>query len=339
MNLGSFAVDTVVLHDVPRSGSDDGGLVLTDEPIPLDDQLRDYFRRKIVQSIRTRGVEVVADPNEDPTARDAVAEIIADSSSLVAESQGLAKRLYEVQDARNSPGLVAVAAARIDNKSCVAILKLEREQGLRFHIEVDDGRAVVDLELLRDLTLTDKTKVFKTSILRLATTTASSLEGRVSDDQRGRDEAGGVASFFLGRYLGCMLKTNPEKATLDFVRAAEEFFNTGVINVEKRAQYQVALLAKMQDNTLDVRPRDFASGHLEAQHQSGFLEQVREAGLDPDTPFEKDVALAKVAGFRMIFESGMALIGKMNDLDQRVKPRPDGSGVEINDAIARLQGR
>lgn len=136
-------------------------------------------------------------------------------------------------------------------------LKLEREQGLRFHIDTDEhGRNTVDLELLRELTLTDKTKVFNTSLLMLDNTgQAMSLYGRVSDDQRGRDDGVGVATFFLGTFLGCRLKTSPEKATLDFVRAAEGFFNEHVANAEKRGRYQVALLAKMQDNTMDVRPR------------------------------------------------------------------------------------
>ena len=50
----------------------------------------------------------------------------------------------------------------------MAVLKLEREQGLRFKIDTDQqGRKTVDLELLRELTLTDKTKVFKTSLLML----------------------------------------------------------------------------------------------------------------------------------------------------------------------------
>jgi hypothetical protein len=200
----------VVLHDVPRPGDPDEALVLTDRAIDLDDQLRAYFRRKITRSLGARGLEVIADLNEDDTVRGAVADVVRDSDRLVTVSQTVAEHLYAVQTGRNSPGLLAVINGRIEGRPCLSILKLEREQGLRVHIEVEDGSPVVDVELLRDLTLTDKTKVFKTSLFRLAGDSADTLEGRVADDQRGRDEGTGVATFFLTTFLGCKLKVSPE---------------------------------------------------------------------------------------------------------------------------------
>lgn len=339
MDLSTFTIGDVVLHDVPRPSEEGEGLVLTDEPVDLDEQLRDYFRRKITRSLAARGLEVLADPNEDPTARNAVAEVVHDPGRLVAVSRTLASHLYGVQTGRNSPGLLAVITGRVDSGPCLGILKLEREQGLRVHIEIEGGTTVVDVELLRDLTLTDKTKVFKTSLFRLTGSTADTLEGRVADDQRGLAEGTGVATFFLTTFLGCMLKISPEQATRAFAEAAESFFNERIGDVERRARYQVALLAKLQDNTLDVRPRDFAQNVLEPADRSQFLDYVREAELDPDAAFEKDASLARSNGFRMIFESGMALTGKVSDLEERVHARRDGSGAEINDPIARLQGR
>jgi hypothetical protein len=222
------------------------------------------------------------------------------------------------------------------------MLKLEREQGLRLRIEVVGDHTEVDMQSLRDLTLTDKTKIFKTSLLRLEHPgEAQSMYGLVSDDQRGRDEGAGVATFFLATFLGCQLKTNPEKATRDFVLAAEEFINQDVASDERRAVYQVALLAKMQDETLDLRPRDFANQNLRANDRPRFLERVAAHGLDPDQTFEKDTTLAKVDGFKMVFEHGMTLIGSREDLQARVEV-PDAAGVNgvrILDTLKRLAGR
>lgn len=64
MNLGGLTVDAVVVHDVPRGNDEDEELTLT-EPIELDDDLRRHFRRKVVASLHERGVEVVADHNEN----------------------------------------------------------------------------------------------------------------------------------------------------------------------------------------------------------------------------------------------------------------------------------
>lgn len=342
MNLQSFEIQSAVVHDVPHGGLDEAP-VLTDAPINLDAALINYFREKIIKSLG-RGVEVVVDPDGSPCVRDAVCALLADSNRLVETSQSLATHLHAVQSGRNSSGLLAVLLGTINEGTCVSVLKLEREEGLRFKIDTDQrGHRTIDLELLRELTLTNKTKVFKTSLFMLTKVgDPASMYGRISDDQRSRRDGVGVATFFLSTYLGCGLKTNPEKATLDFVQASECFFNGEVTNPEKRGRYQVALLAAMQDNNLDLRPTDFAATNLEPVDRTNYLAALREAGVEPNTSFEKDTSLIKVDGFRMQFQSGMVLVGKANDLDERVVIRSGSAaqpGVEINDTVKRLNGR
>lgn len=344
MNLETFQITGAVVHDIPRGGDDGETLVLTDAPITLDDALRGYFRKKIIKSLGLRGLDVIVDPDGAACVRAGVAAMLADAGELVDASQRIAAHLHDVQTGRNSAGLLAIVLGTIDGWACVSVLKLEREQGLRFHIDVDaHGRKVVDLELLRELTLTDKTKVFKTSLLMLDDTgQVGSMHGRVSDDQRGKDEGVGVATFYLSTFLGCQLKVSPEKATLDFVRAAERYFNERVASAEKHGRYQVALLAKLQDNTMDVRPRDFAQANLDLADRASFNEAVRVAGIDPTVAFEKDAALVKVNNFKMTFDSGMVLVGRSGDLSERVRIRPEEAtqpGVEINDTLKRLNGR
>ena len=344
MDPSSFQVVSVMVHDVPRP-EEGSGLVLTDAPVGLDDALRSYFRRKVIQSLKARGVEVVVDPTGHPAVRDAVQRIQADQRLLAAESQAIAQHLFHIQTKRNSPGLLAVIAGSTDAGPCVSIIKLEREEGVRVRMNLVQGQRVIDLEFLRDLTLTDKTKVFKTSILLLGEVhTTDSLHGTVSDDQRGRSEGTGVANFFLYTFLGCKLRENPEKITLEFFEAGEEFINEDVSDPIKKGRYQVALLAAMQDNVMDLRPRGFANTHLEANDQSAFLQRAASRGIALETAFEKDTHLirSKIQGFKLIFQSGMTLIGRREDLDQRVHLPEEGEAaqeVRISDSIKRLQGR
>lgn len=343
MKLDSFQITSAVVHDVPPGGREDEEPVLTDAPITLDAGLTAYFRGKIIKSLG-RGVEVVVDPDGAPCVREAVSGLLTDPGHLVALSQEVALHLHAVQSGRNSSGLLTVLLGNTDDGPCVSVLKLEREEGLRFKIDTDQrGRRTVDLELLRELTLTNKTKVFKTSLLMLKTADQPhSMFGRVSDDQRGRDDGIGVAAFFLSTFLGCQLETNPEKITLDFVQTSERFFNEEIANPEKKGRYQVALLAAMQDNNLDLLPRDFAATNLEPVDRTKYAEALRDAGVNPDVPFQKDTNLVKIEGFRMQFTSGMVLVGKSEDLDQRVQIRPpsaDVPGVDVNDTIRRLSGR
>lgn len=334
-----------MIHDVPRGNDPDEQLTLTDAPVRLDPDLRQYFRRKIVDSLRERGVEVVADTNEDAGVRTQLANLLGESTHLVAASCSIATRLDAVQTKRNPAGLLAVLLGTIDGGACVSVLKLEREQGLRLRIETVDGHTVADLEHLRDLTLTDKTKVFKTSLFTVAGTgkpQADWLIGRVSDDQRGNETRAGVASFFLGTFLGCRLRDSPEQVTLAFAQGVDAFVNKDVVSAEKRGRYQVALLATMQDNAVDVRPKTFANTHIDPPDRPALFERLREAGVDPDTAFPKDLSLVKVRGFRMTFDSGMVLVGTNSDLQERVHIREDAAaqpGVEISDTIKTLRGR
>jgi hypothetical protein len=342
LNLDSFRLGTLVVHDVPQPDEEREGLILTDTEIRLDAQLRGYFERKITHSLRNRGLEVMADMTGSPIVRDGVDAILRDRGQLVPVSKAIAEHLDQSQTRRNPAGLLAVGHGTVDARDVIAVLKLEREQGLRLRIEVIGDRTEVDMQFLRDLTLTDKTKIFKTSLLRLKRGgQPDSLEGLVSDDQRGRDEGTGVATFFLSTFLGCQLRTNPEKATRDFVLATEQFINEDVTVDERRSRYQVALLAKMQDQTRQLRPLDFANNSLEPNDRASFLQRVAEHGLDPERTFEKDTSLAKIKGFRMLFEHGMTLVGSRDDLEQRVEvpTAPGRGGVVIRDTLKRLSGR
>ena len=342
MNLDSFHLGSLVVHDVPQPGADGEGLILTEAEIPLDDQIRGYFERKIKQSLRNRGLEVTADPNRSAAVRDGVASLLDAPQRLVAVSQDFARHLDESQTRRNPAGLLAVALGTVDEGDVISVLKLEREQGLRLRIETVAGHAEVDLQFLRDLTLTDKTKIFKTSLLRLGDPAEpESMTGLASDDQRGREDGAGVADFFLFTFLGCQLKRNPERATLDFAAAAQQFINQDVASDERRATYQVALLATLQSQEQDLHPQQFANEHLVAADRANFLGRVEEHGLEPNQAFAKDTSLVKTKGFQIIFEHGMTLVGSLEDLEQRVtvQDAPGVNGVQITDLIKRFGGR
>jgi hypothetical protein len=340
MNLDTFQISELVIHDVPLP-SDEAEVLLTDEPIELDDELRRYFQGKIIQSLKDRGLDVVADADQSPVTQQSVAAILGDANQLVGQSHALARHLYDIQNKRNSEGLVAVASGSMDESHVVSVLKLEREQGLRLQINRVDGRLLVDIEHLRNLTLTDKTKVFKTSVLWLDQEGDElSLMGRVSDDQRGTRAGEGVANFFLSRFLGCRLKINPEVATRDYVKAVESFIN-GLDNQERQAEYHIALLATLQSQQLDISPSAFAQTHVRARDREAYVAAIEEAGLDPDASFQKDLKLAKHAGFKWYFEHGMTLIGRREDVEagRVVVPESRIKPVEIHDTLKRLSGR
>jgi hypothetical protein len=341
MDLDSFQVSDIVIHDVPLPNDDGDDVILTDAPIDLDADLRTYFRRKIIESLKKRGLDVRADPQQSPIARNSVAAILADASELVPRSHDLARHLFAIRNRSNSEGLLVVATGIVAEAEVVSVLKLEREQGLRLQITQLDEQTVADVEHLRNLTLTDKTKVFKTSILGLdAPDDELSLVGRASDDQRGLQAGEGVANFFLSRFLGCRLTLNPEVATRDFVSAVETFINS-LDNREHQAEYHIALLATLQDQQLDISPASFGDANIRQADRAAYRAAIEAVGLDPNVAFEKDLKLARAKGFRWHFEHGMTLIGSREDVAHgRVRiPSSNNEPVEIHDSLKRLQGR
>jgi hypothetical protein len=337
-----LTIETVVIHDVPRGGSDSAAVTLTDAPIGIDAELRQYFKSKVATSLEHSGVDVVIDSSKDPTVTNAVVTILDDPSTIVEQSKLIATRLDKVQTAINPAGLLTVIYGKLGEKPALAILKLEREEGIRFQVHRVEGRLTVDLQFLRDLTLTNKTKVFKTSLFTLPNPNRpSSLIGSVSDDQRGKTQGRGVAEFFLGTFLGTRLAINPARATYEFVQAAEEFINERIRDPITKGRYQVALLATLQSPQDQIVPDKFGTDHLQPQHRDEFRAYVEQHQIPAASPFRKDLSLTPARGFRMTFENGMVLTGSSVDFTQRLEIHSGNTapGVTVNDAIATIRNR
>ena len=332
MDWDDFVVGSTMVHYVPTPRDGEGlEPLLTSSAIDLDVELTSYFASKITNRLAHKSLEVIADPDRDQTATNALGEILSDDARLVPESQVLARRLWAVQDKTNSSGLLAVLGGRLGGRSCVAVLKLERQRGISF--EIDPSSGTVDLELLRNLTLTDKTKVYKTALFFAAD---GDLSGYVADDQRTSARGAQVAGFFLGRFLGCKPKQPAAELTYKFVKVLNEAINAVVESPERRGRYQVAVLATMQDNATDIRPRDFVERHLDVQDQPQVLARLAGAGFSAGMTFQKDTSRVKVDEFKINFSSGMVLVGPPHALEQNVsipdRPSPNHP-VELKDTV------
>jgi 37-kD nucleoid-associated bacterial protein len=337
-DLDNFAVRAAVVHYIPTERDDPGDeILLTDSAIRLDAGLKRYFETRIVERLTEKGLEVVGDPNGAPTVANAVVATDSRDTSLVASSQEIARHLTTVQSTKVSPsGLLAVVSGMAGGKDCLALLKLERERGIHFAIKQVDGRNLLDLELLRDLTLTDKTRVYKTALLASEN---GGIGGFVADDQRGISTGRQVATFFLSRFLGCKPRLPAAQMTYQFVQAANESINEDVSSPERRGRYQVAVLAALQSTASDIRPSAFASHYLEREDREPFLARVQAAGIEPNVTFEKDTSRVKVSRFRMTFESGMVLVGDRRALDNHValpEEQDSGEPVMLNDRVEDL---
>lgn len=253
--------------------------------------------------------------------------LLPDSTSQLAlvkrfvdSSRGVAEHLYTTQTGQNSTGLLTFIRGKVDDHRCFGILKLQKEEGARFQLQEIEGHRTFTLERMKQLMLTDSTRVFKASLFRLAQPDSETVVGLVSDEQRSYFARREIADFFLGRFLGCRPTDDPDTTTKDVFYATEDFINTGVSDPGKMANYQLALLSEMNSQRGQFDPVRFASDHFDVEHRQGYLRHLREQSL-PDHTFDKDTTRieGRIQQMRLDFEEGVKITGGRDAWEETVK--------------------
>jgi hypothetical protein len=342
VKLQTLSFSNLIIHRIPKKPErtqPDSGPVFSDAADPQSAEVRVYFQRRLRGVMAERGLEIENDPALDARAIDAIAAVLADTKKLVPSSQSLAQLLYDAQDRRNPEGILVIALGELEGLPALGILKLEHERGITAEEETTADGRVFKIVLHEDLMLTERTVVFKGAIFRRRSAKSDALVALASDMQVERN----LASFFLEKFLGCRLVTNPAKATEDYFDAAESFIAT-VDDPEKRARYEMALLTQMHSAaTTTVDPVKFARDTLTVNENQPFLDRLKDRGVS-DRSFPKDTSAieGRIKRLAYNFESGIKLIGKPEAMKQHVsvdKPQDGRSRVTIDDQIATVRAR
>ncbi len=347
-DFSRLRVDRVIVHDVPTrySGHVTTEPVLSQVESPLGLQLRSYLQQKISGCLGAASFDVCFDPESTSPIPALVGKSLELSDrGFVERSQEMARHLYACQTGQNPAGLVLVAEGLLAQNQAMAILKLEKEDGVRVRTETVDGKLRLSIEAVRDLMLTERTKIFKLAAFVRETDEDGHPEvvGRVSDQQRGYHPSVEVAYFFLRRFLGCKLLEAPDITTKKFLTTTESFINERVDDPERQTDYLIALQAVMKDNSPVIRPVSFASTHLRSQDRQNFLAYLEECGV-PEQQFAKDLSLVEshLTRIRLDFESGLLLVGRAESFGDHVtvqRLESSTSRVEITDNIKGIHSK
>ena len=322
-DIGRLHIEKVIVHDIP-SGRVSGAAqppILSEIESPLRQQLRNYFREKIVRSLTSAAFDVEFDPTTTSPVPDLVLDNLGDQTKdFVAMSRETAQHLYDSQTGVNPPGLLSLAQASVRGRRAIGVLKLEREEGLRLQQSQLEGKSTVNLEHLRDLMLTQKTKVFKVGLFVQMGNTLESIDGAVSDNQRGYYPTTEVADFFLKRFLGCKLREAPEITTKRLFQATEDFIRDVISEPEVKARYEIALLAELSSEAKTFAPRSFADRYLRVADRQVYISFLADVEIAPQ-PFDKgtDLIDTHLKRIQIDFESGIGVLGKPDTFDDHVK--------------------
>ncbi|MDX6699541.1 MAG: hypothetical protein QOE65_2938 [Solirubrobacteraceae bacterium] len=291
---------------------------------PVDDDLKDYFRTRIVESLSLAAFEVVADPSiQSPTPTLVHEHFTSRSSDFVEVSKALGRHLFAAQQkVASSPGLLVVVRGEVDTGPCLAVLKLQKEEGVRLERTGSAGQETYSVEHLRQLMLTNTTRVFKVALFESAEVVDSiDVHGSVSDKQRAFRPEKQVADFFLHDFLGCRVRDNPAQTTSLYFHRLEKFINTQIADPEKRATYHRALLTDMASKAPQVQPKRFAEDHIDEADQPSLASYLQAEGVSSSRPFDKDIELitSRLKEEEYILRSGIRVRGSAEALAEHAE--------------------
>jgi nucleoid associated protein NdpA len=348
LDLGTFSVARLIVHEVPRrspAGSDAGGPILADEESPLTNEIKTFFQERITTTLRSeRALEVLTDDASESVVPKLVNEHLDPNQPdrFVEASQEMAEALFKSQNRVNPTGLLTVISGEIDGKPAIAILKLEKEEGARAHLVGAKGHRRFEIEHLSELMLTEAVRVFKASIFRVSLSDDEVVEGIVSDQQLGRQTLKDIADFFLVRFLGCRLKDEPKVRTKSVYRETEAFINSAVDDPADRTKYEMALMTELNSQVATFSPKTFAEHNLKPKDRDNYLRRMKEAGLASSFKKDIDLIVKQIDQVAMEFENNLRLTGTPQALEDSVTVEDAGDGnarVTIEEKLRRVRGR
>lgn len=333
VDLGDFFVDGVIVHEVPSrpvaQRSSDDELPLSEIAAPVTSEVLNFFRERINDSISKHGVDVQADPQTSSPIPQWVIDHLDGKADLVEMSQDMARHLYQEQTGVNPPGLLTVAPSNFKDSPALAIMKLQKEEGVRVQETELEGHHTLSVEHLRELMLTERTRVFKAGVFYRDD--EGIVRGHVSDEQ-----VRGVADFFLGRFLGCRFAESPATTTKQFHDTARSYFDEKVANTDERLRYHTALQVELQKHSNTVRPRDFIRDYIDEEHRHQFEQTLREAKIPLET-FQKDTSRltkSELTRTKAKTERGIQLVGDTETFDEVVEAGDEV--IVIHDKIVNV---
>ncbi|MEW6114838.1 MAG: nucleoid-associated protein [Thermodesulfobacteriota bacterium] len=306
MDLKLLQIARLVIHDIPRKlGGAPAPLVLSDTESDVDEETRRFLQSRMISvASPPNAFRVRFDPGSGSPVPSQVEYLLRSEAELVGISRIFAEHLNALQTGVNSAGILVVAECRIGSDPIVAIMKLERDEGVRIEPSDRDGLRGFTVIQTRNLIMTSRTKVFKLAIFAIV---GSEIMGIVCDQQRGYRPTKEVAEFFL-RFLGCQLLEEPSITTKRFYQATEDFVNSLDCGAELKYRYMLHVASELMSGEVVLVPEAFAQRFFESEHREAFCAHLDDEGLRG--PLYKDLSLIEprlamqVLQFRDLFISG-----------------------------------
>lgn len=340
-----MTINRVIIHQIPkRFRSLETEPIYSEVESPLDDGLKLLFMERIISTASSQSAyKVELDPDTSSVVPSLISAFLSGHElDFVELSKMMAKHLHETQSAVNSGGLLTVVDCNFDTQPGLCLIKLEKEEGARLKPSVINGRTTFDIEHLKDIMLTGKTRLYKLGVFAAAAENSDEVTGLVSDEQRGYHPRTEVASFFLKDFLGCRLLIAPNLATKRFFEATERFINESILDPVRKAECMNHLLSELTNQRNTVNPQEFALNHFDDNERRAYSQAVGEQIMAESFPKEVELIESRIRKLVMEFSSGIQIVGLQTAIDEKLTLSAVGNGLtraEVVDELKQIRTR
>ena len=346
-DLALLKVNKVIIHEVPKHtkhGGSASGPVYSEVESQLDQELALYFQEKTISSLGShKSFDIEVDLSSlSPVPALLTKHLNSSGEDFVEISKKIAEHLYNIQDGTNPAGLLAVLDCGLHKERALGLIKLEKEEGVRLKQQRLGGRLTFDLHILRDLVLTERTRVYKLALFVSIPGKEADYDAAASDNQTGYGSYNEVATFFPNKFLGCKLRKEPEVATKHFYEAAEAFVNEKVEDPLLRSQYHGHVVSELLSQSPTVSTEQFAENFLPVDLRKSFVDHLKSSEVPANFPKNNELIDKKLKKTLYEFQSGIRVIAPNDLADGRLRITSLENGdtkLEIQDRLEEVRGK
>lgn len=339
-DLAFLTIDEVIVHDVPKHKKNDTSIPIdfSENVSILTPELRIFLKNKLISSFTSsNGFKVNFDNTSDSPIPNIVYKLNnSEPCSLIDNSKTIASHLYQIQTGVNPGGIVVVITGTIENHKIIAILKLERDQGAR--IKKNPKTHAIDLETVKELILTDKTRLYKAGIFFNETDYNCSFEGYVCDNQYQNERERNIASFFLQRFLGCMLFGDTRTITKEFFAITKQFIER-IEDPVKKTSYLGHLISYVSRPAASINPDQFCSEYIELKDRQNYSNYLDNHNIQRNV-FVKNTELinSQIKKIKIEFDNDISLIGTPETIKDNINMEKQKDGRIKTTFTSRMKG-
>ncbi|MDP8202696.1 MAG: nucleoid-associated protein [Candidatus Tenebribacter burtonii] len=322
IDSSSIIIERIIVHNIPKHLKGDFSIEpnYSEQESKLSDGLRLFFKDKVVQSLNSDRAFKICFNDESTSPISWIVNDIFGSggSKIIDQSKLIAKHLFEIQVGSNAAGILVIIFGKVSKKNTCIILKLERDKGAQ--LTLDQTTHSYNIQEVKDLMLTQKTKIFKSALFIPRSDFETKYDGIITDyqiDIRAKKE---VRTWFMDIFLGCIPFEDPKITTQYFYNYTKQFVFTLDDEIQK-AKYIQDLNSYIQKNNQTLSPKEFADDYLlTSKHKNDYKNYLLTKNFTFSS-FPKDTSQIDrlIKKFVVSFENGISIIGKDGTFNKNVK--------------------